>query len=220
MDGRRAGLPCNRPGWNHHVAVRPATFALALTSCVLVAPGCKQQHPYVWASAVTEGDLPVTSEKLRAGDRISVSVTRMEELRAGQTFVVAADGTITLPLVGPIQVGGMTAQAAALTLNTRLNGIVVNPDARITVVTPRLPTVSVVGEVNQPGRFQVDHGEGVLAALAQAGGLTEFADDDEIYVVRKYPSLTRIRFKYDDLVGGVGKSVAFSLRDGDVVVVE
>ena len=55
---------------------------------------------------------------------------------------------------------------------------------------------------------------------AQGGGLTEFADEDDIYVVRKYPSLTRIRFRYQDLVGGVGKSVTFVLRDGDVVVVE
>jgi polysaccharide export outer membrane protein len=213
-------LPCNRPGWNHHVAVRTAIALVAFTSSLLFAPGCKPQHPFVWASDVAASDVPVTEEKLRSGDRIAVTVTRMEELRAGQTFVVAADGTITLPLVGPLQVGGMTAKAAALSLNTRLNGIVVNPDARITVVTPRLPWISVVGEVNQPGRFQVDHGEGVMAALAQAGGLTEFADEDEIYVVRKYPSLTRIRFKYSDLVGGVGKSVEFSLRDGDVVVVE
>lgn len=206
------------------VAVRTAIASLALVAAfvaaLVLAPGCKAQHPFVWANELTQSDLPVTDEKLRSGDRIAVTVTKMDELRAGQTFVVAADGTITLPLVGPLQVGGMTAQAAALSLNTRLNGIVVNPDARITVVTPRLPVVSVVGEVNQPSRFQIDHGEGVLAALALAGGLTEFASDDEIYVVRKYPTLTRIRFKYEDLVGGVSKSVAFSLRDGDVVVVE
>lgn len=199
--------------------MRTAIVSLALGACVLL-PACKQDHPFVWANELTQADIPVTDEKLRAGDRISVTVTRMDELRAGQTFTVAADGTITLPLVGPLQVGGLTAQAAALSLNTRLNGIVVNPDARITVVTPRLPTISVMGEVNQPGRYQVDHGEGVMAALAQGGGLTEFADQDEIYVVRKYPSLTRIRFRYEDLVGGVGKSVQFVLRDGDVIVVE
>ena len=46
------------------------------------------------------------------------------------------------------------------------------------------------------------------------------ADLDDIYVVRKYPKPQRIRFRYNDLVGGVEKVVGFTLRDGDIVVVE
>jgi polysaccharide export outer membrane protein len=144
----------------------------------------------------------------------------MEELAAGATLEVAADGTVTLPLIGPFEIEGLTPEAAARKLNARLNGIVVNPDANISVVTPRLPVVIVVGEVSAPGRFDIKHGEGVLAALALAGGLTEYADPTSVFVVREYPKRQRIRFRYADLTGGVERSAGFELRDGDVIVVE
>jgi hypothetical protein len=60
----------------------------------------------------------------------------------------------------------------------------------------------------------------VLGALARAGGLTEFADGDSVYVLREFPKRTRIRFKYDDLARGEDKAVGFKLRDRDVVIVE
>lgn len=193
---------------------------LSITLLVLVATGCKPRHPYVWANDVPQAEVPVGTLPLRPGDSISVTVPRMEELRAAAPFEVGADGAIILPLVGPFEGEGLTPEAAARKLNARLNGIVVNPDARVSVVNPRLPVVIVVGEVTEPGRFDVAHGEGILAALALAGGLTEFADPLGIYVVRKYPKRERIRFRYADLTGGVERSAGFELRDGDVIVVE
>jgi polysaccharide export outer membrane protein len=144
----------------------------------------------------------------------------MEELQGADPFTVNADGTIVLPLVGVLQVEGLTAEAAARKLNGRLNGIIVDPAARISVVSPRMPVVAVVGEVRSPGRFDVAHDEGLLRVLAQAGGLTEFADTKSIYVVRKYPTRERIRFDYDELVGGTACTTDFVLQDGDVIVVE
>lgn len=181
---------------------------------------CKPRHPFVWANDVPLVEVPVGTLPLRPGDRISVAVPRMEELATAPVLEIAADGTVTLPLIGPFEVEGLTPEAAARKLNARLNGIVVNPDANISVVTPRLPVVIVVGEVSQPGRFDIKHGEGVLAALALAGGLTEYADPLGVYVVREYPKRERIRFRYADLTGGVERSAGFELRDGDVVVVE
>ena len=79
--------------------------------------------------------------------------------------------------------------------------------------------MSVVEEVTHPGPFEVDRGEGVLQALGRAGGFTEFASKDGIYVLRDKPT-ERVRFRYEDLVGGDERSLKFRLRDGDVVVVE
>jgi polysaccharide biosynthesis/export protein len=195
-----------------------STFSLTLL--LFVAAGCKPRHPYVWANDTPHTEVAVGSLPLRSGDTISVTVPRMEELRSAPPFEVGADGAIVLPLIGPFEVAGLTADAAARKLNARLNGIVVNPDARVSVVNPRRPTITVVGEVAGPGRFEIDHGEGILNALALAGGLTEFADPLGIFVVRKYPKRERIRFRYADLTGGVERSAGFELRDGDVVVVE
>ena len=108
-----------------------------------------------------------------------------------------------------------------------MNGIVVDPQARITVVEPRPPQVAVLGEVTSPNRYNISYGDGVLQALALAGGLTEFADPKKIFVVRKEPGVAgeaapplRIRFDYEDLLGGEEVSLDFQLRDGDVIVVQ
>jgi polysaccharide export outer membrane protein len=77
----------------------------------------------------------------------------------------------------------------------------------------------VLGEVKTPGRYDLAEGEGVLHALARAGGLTEFADPDLVFVVRSDAS-RRIRFRYGDLAVAEPASARFQLRNGDVVVVE
>jgi polysaccharide export outer membrane protein len=189
-------------------------------SLVVAAGGCKARYPYKTCNQLPKTNVPVEAVPLRPGDQIVVQVPRMEELSGSDPFTVNADGTIVLPLVGVLQVEGLTAEAAARKLNGRLNGIIVNPAARISVVSPRMPVVAVVGEVRSPGRFDVAHDEGILRVLAQAGGLTEFADTKSIYVVRKYPTRERIRFDYDELVGGTTCSTDFVLQDGDVIVVE
>lgn len=195
-------------------------WTLATTLIAAGGLGCKPQHPFVWANDLPPSKVEVEDEALRPGDQILVQVPRMEELSTSDPFTINADGTIVLPIIGVLEVEGTTVAAVSQQINTRLKGIIVNPDARISVVNPQLPVITVVGEVRTPGRFEVQHDEGVLPAIALAGGLTEFADLDEIYVVRKYPDNQRIRFRYTDLVGGVERSIEFTLRDGDVVVVE
>lgn len=199
------------------------TMTLRLSLCLavgLAAVGCKPKHPYVWANDLPRTQTPVEATPLRPGDQINVQVPRMEELQGTDPFTVNADGSVVLPLVGVVEVEGLTVEQVTQRINQRLKGIIVNPDARVSVVNPRVPVVTVLGEVREPGRFEIQLNEGVLPVLALAGGLTEFADPDDIYVVRKYPKRLRIRFRYDDLVGGVEQSLQFELRDGDVIIVE
>jgi polysaccharide export outer membrane protein len=197
------------------------TIASLLTLLLLLLPACKPEHAFVWANDLPPSRIDVNTVPLRAGDVVQLTVPGMEEeLAKVGDLTVTADGVIVVPIIGPQEVEGLTPGEAAKQINARLAGIVQKPTARVSVITPRTPVVAVVGEVNGPGRWEIDDEEGVLQVLARAGGLTEFADTDEIYVVRKYPQLQRIRFRYDDLVGGVPQSVAFQLRDGDVIVVE
>ncbi len=187
---------------------------------VLAMFGCKPTHPYIQCKDVPDANVAVEDAPLRPGDQVVVTVPRMEELSSREPFTVTADGSIILPLVGALDVDGLTLTAAERKLNARLNGIVVNPDANISVVNQRFPYVSVIGEVRSPGRFPMEHDEGLLAAIALAGGLTEFADVKSIYLVRKYPQRVRVRFNYYDLAGGVECPSKLVLRDGDVIVVE
>ncbi|MEM6989806.1 MAG: polysaccharide biosynthesis/export family protein [Myxococcota bacterium] len=208
---------------------RQAMLGAALLLAGSAVAGCRAPYPHVDAPDLPPSNIPLDSLPLKSGDRVRLTVPGMEKELNGEDaeMTITADGNITVPYVGPLPVKGLTPAQAARQLNGRLNGIVVDPQARITVVEPRPPQVSVLGEVGRPDRYDISYGDGVLQALAVAGGLTEFADDKKIFVVRREPGQAgesapplRIRFEYEDLVGGEEVSIDFQLRDGDVIVVQ
>ena len=102
------------------------------------------------------------------------------------------------------------------------------PSSKSTCVSPRVTvnideyqpiTVSVLGEVSTPGAIRSTR-RGVMQALASAGGMTEYADRDRIFVLRKHPTLRRIRFTFASLSPNEAEAATFALQTGDVVVVE
>ena len=77
--------------------------------------------------------------------------------------------------------------------------------------------------MTRPGVYPLDSPAGVLQALASAGGLTQFAHEDQIYVLRSASEgarPVRIRFRYEALAHAEGQSGTFHLQRNDVVVVE
>lgn len=205
------------------------TTRLAMFGAALLMASCRPPYPHVDAPDLPPSNIPLDSLPLKSGDVVRLTIPGMENELKGEVaeMTITADGNITVPYVGPLPVKGLTPAQAARQLNGRLNGIVVDPQARITVVEPRPPQVSVLGEVGRPDRYDINYGDGVLQALAEAGGLTEFANPGKIFVVRQEPGVAgeaapplRIRFEYEDLVGGEEVSIDFQLRDGDVIVVQ
>jgi polysaccharide export outer membrane protein len=121
-------------------------------------------------------------------------------------------------VVGRVHVVGLKPDEAAQAISKKLQGKVVNPEVTVSVKARQLQ-VSVVGEVATPGVFPITPGENVLEVLARAGGLTEFADRDSVFIMGEGLQ-TRVRLRYDDLIGGDVRSLSFPMHDGDVVVVE
>jgi polysaccharide export outer membrane protein len=156
--------------------------------------------------------------RIQAYDELNVNVWNQPNLSS--TVQVRPDLKITLPLVGDLTVGGLTPTGATRLIERRLQGLVVDPKVAVVVNTVRPPMYSVVGEVMTPGSFELRPGQGVLNAVAMAGGLTEYSNREALYVIRRMPEVTRIRFSYRNLVKGIGKGSLFQLVDGDVVVVE
>jgi polysaccharide biosynthesis/export protein len=187
---------------------------LALFGAFALLAGCKS-YPYVW---INEYPIEPDVQKIYPGDTLSVTVKNQTQLSGD--FVVRANGAYLQPLVGEIPVEGLTVDEVKKKVAASLNGIVTDPQITVSVSTPRTLRISVLGEVRTQGNVQVPYGEGVLGAIARAGGLTEYADGDSIFVLREKPKRTRIRFTFKDLTRGDEKSDAFKLRDGDIVVVE
>lgn len=201
--------PRGRAGW-----FRAAGAAV----CLLAASACAQPHPYVWPSQLPRAEWSPSNSPIDAGDRISVSVRNQETL-SGE-HVVRLDGSYPQPLIGSVQVQGLTAPQLAERLTRALAGVIQAPQVTVTVVARRARVISVLGEVRQPTQLELAPDEGVMGALARAGGLTEFADSDHIYVIRQSPTPLRIRLRFADLVGNDPASVGLRLHHGDVLFVE
>jgi polysaccharide biosynthesis/export protein len=185
---------------------------------LVLAASCAPPQPFVWASRLGKPEDQTAVYRVGPGDEIYVLVADQQALSG--TFTVGPDGGYIQPVVGSVAINGLTTKEAAQQLTARLAGILVRPQVTISVTKRRPNRVSVIGEVQKPGRFELPFDDGILAALATAGGLTEFADGDSIYVVRRDPHLLRIRFRMRDLAGPEAISARFRLNDSDVVVVE
>jgi polysaccharide export outer membrane protein len=185
--------------------------------CLLLA-SCAPPQPFVWASRLGTPDEQASVYRIGPGDEIYVLVADQQALSG--VFTIGPDGSYIQPVVGNVSLNGLTPKEATAQLTARLAGILVRPQVSVSVTKRRPIRVSVIGEVQRPGRFEMPYDESILSALATAGGLNEFADSDSIYVVRREPHLLRIRFRLRDLSGPEAISARFRLNDSDVLVVE
>ncbi|WP_221028865.1 polysaccharide biosynthesis/export family protein [Actomonas aquatica] len=126
-------------------------------------------------------------------DRLRVAVFQEEDL---STIVrVDAKGRVNLPLVGPIEVVGMTIEGAQEAIQNayRDQRFLRNPQVTIAVEEYAAREVIVQGEVLQPGRIPlpIESGMTVLDAITKAGGLTDVARGEKVTVTRKLPDGTK-----------------------------
>lgn len=192
---------------------------LVVISLISTGFACGAGSAYVWVSELPESDLRAEANPvIRPGDTLSI-VVRQQATLSGD-FVVQSDGRYTQPLVGHIPVSGLTPQQVQQQLAVQLEGIVQGPRVSVAIGRPRPPRIAVAGEVRTPGRYELHPGDGLLQALALAGGLTEYGRADHVFVLRQLPRPLRVRFDYDRLAGGDEVGRSFELRDGDVIIVE
>jgi polysaccharide biosynthesis/export protein len=198
----------------HRLLVRTV---LAYT--LLGALGCGSTGQYVW---VDQRPPDATSADGRTvigpGDLIEVQVYGDETMSTRGR--VLADGTLTIPVLGPVAVVGMRSEELAASLDQQLKRYITAPKVTV-MIQESLISVAVIGEVKQPGVVDLVAPATVLQALAKAGGMTEFADSSGIFVLRNRGNNTeRIRFKYSALVQAEPAAARFQLKTRDVLVVE
>lgn len=154
--------------------------------------------------------------RLGPGDKLRVEVYR--EAQLSQSLQVRPDGKITLPLVGDFLAAGKTPIQLRDALATSLKDYVTNPVVTVIVVEATAAQVYVIGEVTNPQTLVMQGPMTVLQALAQVGGLKEFADRDDIRILRKSQAgVQTIQFNYKRAVKGELEPVF--LQPGDTVVV-
>jgi polysaccharide export outer membrane protein len=176
--------------------------------------------PYTW---IDQYPVPATSTAgyhIGIGDLLVVQVYDNEKM-SGRTRV-RPDGRITMPLLPELPAADLTPSDLAREIERQLREqkLVVTPRVSISVEESKPLTISVLGKVARPGTFTLEPGAGVAQAIASAGGLTEFAHDDRIFVVRRGPEPVRLRFSMELLTGQSPAAALFRLQSGDLIVAE
>jgi len=199
--------------------VSRTTSLLAL----LIVAGCATTEvpdTFVWVDDLPEEQLEPTAYRIRGNDRLQVTVFKQEALSGD--VLVRADGQVTVSLIGDIAVVGKTPPEAAVEIANALSatGFIEKPSVSVAVLETRTPDFAVIGEVRQPGSFDLKPGTTVVDGVALAGGLTEFANKERVFVIRKAKENQRVRFDWNKLTRSEGKGLRYKIEDGDVIVVE
>lgn len=146
--------------------IRALTILLAASTSM--APSFAQA-PQASPSITVPSDLPTYAYPLSGGDRVRVVVFGDPTL--GGEFTIGGSGFISLPLIGEVDVRGLTSTQLQERIAARLaDGYLKDPRVAIEVLSTR--PFYILGEVNRPGQYPFANGLTVLAAVAQAGGYT------------------------------------------------
>lgn len=172
------------------------------------------------AAAQPEG----SGYRINGGDLLHISV--YGEPNLNQDVAVQPDGGIAFPLVGNLDARGMTlkelqSQIAQSLRDSEYFPNLTDNEVTVSMVKASGNSVSVVGQVKQPGTFIFDTQLDVMQALSLAGGLTPFASKSKIKILRRDDAgkQAAIQFDYSDIEDGEQLDKNILLRGGDVVVV-
>lgn len=201
-------------------SARPSSFAaLAVGVCALFA-GCT---PYIPRYDYEVEPDPTRLEYLIGpGDIIDIRQWKNPDV-SGRVRVLP-DGNIAVPLLGQVQAAGLTARQLRDKLAKGLEKYIAqNADMQtLTVAVDEFQsyTISIVGEVSQPGHYQPGHYVTVLDAIALAHGLTPYGKGEKMFILRRVAAAQRkIPVSYPGLTAGKHPEMNLYLMRGDVLVV-
>jgi polysaccharide export outer membrane protein len=196
-------------------------WAGAVAWPMAVLPACGSGlGPYVWYNDLPRGNYVQNNGEyvIGVGDTIQVQV--FDQDAASTTAKIRSDGRIALPFVGEIVAVGKHPADLTRELQARLREFIVTPRVVVNVTQSQPVMITTLGEMAHIGSLTLENQPGLLDAIAQAGGLSEYADKSAIFVIRRSPEYQRIRFTYDALLQNKDNAAVFPLRTGDMIYVQ
>jgi polysaccharide export outer membrane protein len=158
--------------------------------------------------------------RLGVGDAIAVTVPRFPDLSFQSN--VDLEGNIVVPLVGTLQVSGLTLERVQAKIQAGLNRFVIDPQVIVSLAALRPAQVTITGEVLRPGYYPLQPGSQLSAALLAAGGTTTTADLRTIVVRRRSLADNSFAEQQIDLFTPLQNGTSLPnlrLQDGDAVIV-
>jgi polysaccharide export outer membrane protein len=133
-----------------------------------------------------------------------------------QTYVVDTDGNINFPLLGKVQVQGLTTEQLTKNLTSQISNYVKDPIVTVQLVNFR---VKVLGEVKTPGSITITRNRySILDAIADAGDLTEYGERNNVLLIREENGKINY-YRFDLTSSDVLTSPYFYLKQNDAIYV-
>lgn len=164
---------------------------------------------------------PESAYTLGSGDIVNVNIFRVPQY-SGESQV-SIDGALTLPLVGKVNVNGLSLDAATNLLSSQYGQYLRRPIITISLSSRRPLQVGIAGEVNRPGSYNIEQSNTQSARLSQvietAGGITQAANLSQVQIRRPQPSggMQTITVDLVALLQNGDLRQDLILRDGDEI---
>jgi polysaccharide biosynthesis/export protein len=166
-----------------------------------------------------EAQTPVRSSGYRIGPRDLLEIRVFETPELNVSRRVSEDGKINLPLVGEIEVGGMTENEAAQKIKDVLEGkLLQRASVAVQVQEFRSRPISLIGSVRQPGNLSFSGRWTLLEAITAAGGLAE-GHGNLVYVLRRSENglSDQVAVTVDDLLVRADQKANIPIIAGDLI---
>lgn len=193
------------------------SILFVLSACV----GVKQLTYFSQIEGPTKLSTPYPN-KIVVGDELKIHIAAMDEMVAkpynhvGNDYVVDEQGEVNIPILGGVKVVGLTVREATILLTEAISKQMRNPIVKIELQNVY---VTVLGEVNMPGRYPYSSTFTILDAIGCAGDIKTNGKADDVIVMRVVEGQSKL-YHLNLLDGSAFGSEAFYLLKGDIVYVQ
>ena len=192
-----------------------------LSMLVLAAAAALPAAQAQGAAPAAAAQRQASEYRLGAGDALRINVYQNPDLTL-ETRITEA-GVVSYPLLGPIRIGGQTVTAAEQLIadGLRNGNFVKQPQVTIVVLQVRGNQVSVLGQVNRPGRFPIEvAGMRLTDMLATAGGTASAGADTVVLTGTRDGRPYRLEVDLPTLFTAGGREQDVVVQDGDTIWVD
>lgn len=186
---------------------RPIFFILTWLSLCLLSPTVLAQQAG-------------SEYRLGPGDVVRITVYNNPDLTTEAS--ITQEGRITFPLIGEIQIGGMEKGQAEQVIARRLGegGFVVKPQVNVLVLGFKSQQISVLGQVNRPGKYPIEQASTLADLLAIAGGISPNGADVITHITQGADGKTSKRdIDINQALRNGEMDKNFPVKNGDIIFV-
>lgn len=193
-----------------------------ILAIVLTLGICASSTPRSASAAAPEAvaALPVVeindgNQRVMAGDIVQINIIPGEEY--SREVNVQPDGAIQMPLLGSLQVAGLTLVQLQRLLERRYSKFIDSPQITCSIKRFGGRRVAILGEISKPGFYEYRDGMRILELVSVAGGFTLDARTRSVRILRNGPKAS-VKLNFEDVLhGNLAKDT--QLNPGDTVYI-